>query len=145
MNRPVIISIKPQWCDAIASGEKTVEVRKNRPVQATPFRCYIYETQGRTETPWVDEDGHTIFRGRGEIVGEFVCDRIQYFRPGTYNQMQEHSMIPWASLVAYDTLGNGLYGWHISDLEIYERPRSLADFGLARAPQSWCYAKEVEH
>ncbi|MBQ7547597.1 MAG: hypothetical protein IJT41_11610, partial [Clostridia bacterium] len=35
------------------------------------------------------------------------------------------------------------YGWHISDLVIYDTPRPLSDFGLKRPPQSWCYVKEV--
>ena len=31
---------------------------------------------------------------------------------------------------------------HIEDLEIFDKPKTLADYGLKRAPQSWCYAKE---
>ena len=33
---------------------------------------------------------------------------------------------------------------HIKDLEIFDKPKTLADYGLKRAPQSWCYAKEVK-
>ena len=33
---------------------------------------------------------------------------------------------------------------HIKDLEIFDKPKTLADYGLKRAPQSWCYAKEGE-
>ena len=61
--KSVLISIKPKWCELIASGKKTVEVRKTRPKIETPFKVYIYETQGRTETPWVDEEGLEIFKG----------------------------------------------------------------------------------
>ena len=42
--KAVLISIKPKWCDLIASGKKTVEVRKTRPKIETPFKCYIYCT-----------------------------------------------------------------------------------------------------
>lgn len=31
MKKAVLISIRPEWCQKIASGEKTIEVRKNRP------------------------------------------------------------------------------------------------------------------
>lgn len=31
----------------------------------------------------------------------------------------------------------------IRDLEIFDKPKALADYGLKRAPQSWCYAKEA--
>lgn len=72
MSKAVMISIRPKWCEKIVNGEKTIEVRKTRPKLETPFKCYIYETQGRTDTPWVDKDGHMIFAGRGQVIGEFV-------------------------------------------------------------------------
>ncbi len=34
------------------------------------------------------------------------------------------------------------YGWHISDLKIYDEPKELSEFGLTRPPQSWCYVEE---
>ena len=77
--KSVLISIQPKWCELISSGKKTVEVRKTKPKLEIPFKCYIYETQGRTETPFVDEDGHHIFKGRGQVIGEFVCDSIDEF------------------------------------------------------------------
>lgn len=43
--KSVLISIKPQYCELIASGKKTVEVRKRRPKLQTPFKCYIYCTK----------------------------------------------------------------------------------------------------
>lgn len=33
---------------------------------------------------------------------------------------------------------------HIRDLEIFDKPKTLADYGLKRAPESWCYAKEAK-
>ena len=44
MAKSVLISIRPEWCQKIASGEKTIEVRKKRPKLAPPFKCYIYCT-----------------------------------------------------------------------------------------------------
>lgn len=35
--KAVLISIKPTWCAKIASGEKTIEVRKTKPKLETPF------------------------------------------------------------------------------------------------------------
>lgn len=34
------------------------------------------------------------------------------------------------------------YGWHISDVQTYDRPKSLDCFALARAPQSWQYVHD---
>lgn len=43
--KSVMISIKPRWCELIASGRKTIEVRKTRPKLEAPFKCYIYCTK----------------------------------------------------------------------------------------------------
>ena len=42
MSKAVMLSIHPKWCEKIASGEKTIEVRKTRPKLETPFTAYIY-------------------------------------------------------------------------------------------------------
>ena len=128
MMKSVLIAIRPQWCEKIASGEKTIEVRKTAPKEV-PFKCYIYETQGRTETPWIDEDGHFIYKGRGRVIGEFICnnaselDYVYYWNNGyefatclTYRQVADYGK------------GKTLYGWHISDLKIYDKPRELSEF-----------------
>ena len=43
--KSVLISIRPKWCELIASGKKTLEIRKTRPKLETPFKCYIYCTK----------------------------------------------------------------------------------------------------
>ena len=39
-NKAVLISIRPEWCDLIVQGKKTIEVRKTRPKLETPFKVY---------------------------------------------------------------------------------------------------------
>ena len=137
--KAVLISIQPKWCELIASGKKTVEVRKTKPKLETPFKVYIYETQGKTETPWADEDGHEIFKGRGQVIGEFVCDKIYdltpHFDTPTFpNQYicgwdygKEFDCLSFEELTSYLNGKNG-YGWRISDLVIYDKPRELGEF-----------------
>lgn len=156
--KSVLISIQPKWCELIASGKKTVEVRKTRPKLETPFKCYIYETQGRTETPFVDEEGHHIFKGRGQVIGEFVCDRIVRFENKIYDlafdETVDRACIEPYELAKYCLPQCYAYGWHISDLVIYDKPRELSEFyikrysygsfdkiptPLYRPPQSWYY------
>lgn len=43
--KSVLLSIQPKWCELIASGKKTVEVRKTKPKIDAPFKCYIYCTK----------------------------------------------------------------------------------------------------
>ena len=40
-------------------------------------------------------------------------------------------------------LFGGFGAWFISDLEIFDEPKKLSDFGLKRAPQSWCYVEKT--
>lgn len=138
MGKAVLFSIKPIWCEKIASGKKTVEIRKTKPKLDAPFKCFIYETQGITDTPWVDEDGHLIFKGRGAVIGEFVCDKV-------YSDDSAHCMkaacLTERELYDYCN-AKPVYGWHISDLQIYDKPKPLGAFNLKRPPQSWCYVED---
>ena len=70
--KEVLISIQPKWCELIASGIKTVEVRKTKPKIETPFKCYIYCTKQ------FYRKGDGYFQGKycGKVIGEFVCDCI---------------------------------------------------------------------
>lgn len=134
--KSILISIQPKWCELIASGKKTVEVRKTKPKLETPFKCYIYETQGRTETPFVDEEGHHIFKGRGQVIGEFVCDQIDEigYSPEMHGKyISDIDDIHFVSCInfeqMYDYLADGYgYAWHISDLVIYDKPKELGEF-----------------
>lgn len=143
--KSVLISIHPKWCDLIASGNKTIEVRKTRPKIETPFKCYIYETKARSDMPtFVDEDGHVIYTGRGQVIGEFVCDNVEVLfdtngNPENYMTDILPSILQKTEL-SYDEFGayvgsradkNSIYGWRISDLKIYDKPRELSEFFTA--------------
>ena len=78
MSKAVLISIQPHWCELIASGKKTLEVRKNRPKLETPFKCYIYMTSGDASIP--NGKGMVHHHSGGQcVIGEFVCDSIECF------------------------------------------------------------------
>ena len=137
--KAVLLSIQPKWCELIASGKKTVEVRKSKPKLQTPFKCYIYETQSRTETPFVDEEGHYIFKGRGQVIGEFVCGRISEYECSSDGFGELATTC--GTCLTYDEIlnycnGNELYGWHIADLKIYDEPRELSEFYYP--PEKYC-------
>ena len=155
--KSVMISIKPKWCELIASGKKTVEVRKSRPKIETPFKCYIYCTKGRlallsdnkdAEEPykydiWEHADFHencgkTVFGGK--VIGEFVCNHIDEITIVNTAVMEYICVNGKANMtITSDTCldidalskyadGKQLYGWHISDLVIYDEPKKLSEF-----------------
>ena len=196
MSKAVMLSIRPKWVEKIASGEKTIEVRKTRPKLETPFKAYIYCTMPDAK------DTHNILelhgadgkirKANGKIIGEFTCDRIYEIRKRGIPENFDYcylSLNEWGNddieteiraisascvskeeLNAYGAKAPLLYGWHISDLLIYDQPRELTAFRRAcknswycescamywenngtcgneslqirRPPQSWCYVEE---
>lgn len=212
MNKSVLISIRPEWCEKIALYQKTIEIRKTRPKIEEPFKCYIYETKGMCSVPqFVDEEGHIDFRGRGQVIGEFTCDEIYDFQSEFYStdnvmnaiyiiaEDEDYPGVPLPTVIATNEEDNEnfwictlscltfdeikkyvgytrpettFYGWRISDLIIYDKPKELSEFRkhgfrtgykivndnrrgvvsvpftcenapLQRPPQSWCYVEEI--
>lgn len=199
----VLLSVRPKWCELIANGKKTVEIRKTRPKIETPFKCYIYCTKPKMITKYVFKpedypeymrpekpvfckvpDGSSpycsVVNGNGKVIGEFVCDviftmSITYSDPTSRIALKEFSYTCLTDRQIIDYLGNGNqgYGWHISNLVIYDKPKELNEFYLkkkchsckrsgyessaciydedcivpaiiTRPPQSWCYVQDLE-
>lgn len=153
MNEAVLISIRPQWCQKIASGEKTIEVRKTKPKLDTPFKCYIYCTMPDAKDPHqileIHGAGGKIRKANGEVLGEFVCDCItplynvcmddwKRLAGGLHNiekELVNQACLTEAKLHTYAG-GKNCFAWHISDLRIYDWPRELTEFRRA-CPNSW--------
>jgi predicted transcriptional regulator len=167
--KAVLISIKPKWCELIASGKKTVEVRKSKPKLETPFKVYIYMTMDKCPKFVYDEklEKQSVFEraqnlANGRVIGEFVCDKIVQFKNSLYDdglhETVARSCVPMYDLLVYIGKQSFGYGWHISNLVIYDEPKELSEFkkpnlplGLRweheeinRPPQSWCYVEEQE-
>ena len=174
--KSVLISIQPKWVEKIAKGKKTIVVRKTAPKCKEPFKCYIYETKGK-------------------VIGEFICDKVFLLHPYTYdggnadrkrrkliqtfegsskgNEILAATCLTQDEMFDYIGAGNYGYGWHISDLKIYDKPKELGEFikymdckntydccachnwsrldlkciamnnEVKRPPQSWCYVEEL--
>ena len=196
MSKAVMLSIRPKWCEKIASGKKTIEVRKTRPKLETPFKCYIYCTMDHPyisvscgELDKLNYRTNTVGRCNGKVIGEFTCDRIYkidkdstdfLFKAGglsVYKQAAEEKCSLRVAMTddeLHGYLGHCQgYGWHISNLKIYDTPKELIEFhtwkkckscsksgyestaciydencmipaAITKAPQSWCYVEVTE-
>ena len=117
------------------------------------------------------------YRGNGKVIGEFVCDDIfeRIVRVGASCEPPKYCICDWnMDCTPLDTLladayltkdelekyldGGVGYGWHISNLKIYDTPRELREFyavpnevevalkakpkPVTRQPQSWRYVEE---
>ncbi|MCH5192245.1 MAG: hypothetical protein J1F23_08795 [Oscillospiraceae bacterium] len=176
--KSILMSIQPKWCELIASKKKTIEVRKTKPKLPTPFKVYIYMTKSNL----IGDKKAYKDRMAGKVIGEFVCDEIVPFGFSPYNHGEyildnpacSYDILKESCLSLdemFDYIGEGYgYGWHISVLKIYDKPKELsefkkikrdcwyADLGLAkrdcpdcqnpgcflqRPPQSYCYVEEA--
>lgn len=149
-----------------------------------PDRLWVLNDQARKEYDGLvavcanlRECQERHFLGNGKVIGEFTCDKIYDIQKRGIPENFDYcylSLNEWgnddieteikatsASCVSKEELnvyGAGtpvLYGWHISNLRIYDHPRDLWEFtglrqtkyGLApgpitRPPQSWRYVEE---
>ena len=146
MKKAILISIQPKWCEQIANGKKTVEVRKTRPKMDPPFKCYIYCTntgrplvwgdvfRGNFETELVQTYGYSRKKAEeiwdvfnGKVIGEFVCDSVNDIIPERYPFKEDGTCLSPLEIMNYG--GNKpVYFWHISDLVIYDEPKELGEF-----------------
>ena len=155
MSKAVLISIRPKWVEKISNGEKTIEVRKTRPNLPTPFKCYIYCTRDKHFAFMQNQTGTNLIAcmdvdaaipvggaiGNGKVIGEFTCDRIYELAPLNHapDDVEQQSCLTREEIVNY-LKGTG-YGWHISDLRIYDTPRELSEFQRATDPCDSCHAE----
>lgn len=124
--KSVLISIQPKWCELIASGKKTVEIRKTKPKIEMPFKCYIYCTISGTTARERDRNIYTDLRGK--VIGEFICDCIlSHCEMANADIAEQQGCIKREKLFEYAN-SKELYGWHISDLVIYDKPKELTEF-----------------
>ena len=134
MDKAVLISIRPEWVEKILAGEKTLEVRKNRPNIETPFKVYIYCTAGNLSYE-VNNWMMCNISGGKLVVGEFLCETILPIQVECSSPVALGAgiEIPGTCLTdrqILEYLGNGKqgYAWHISDLKIYDQPKPLNAF-----------------
>ncbi len=87
--------------------------------------------------------------GNGKIVGEFVCDRVYQYASDMFRsaplegvdisteEMVRSSCLTAEELYRYEHSAEpkencinliGVYGWHISELKIYDKPKELRNF-----------------
>lgn len=178
--------------------EKSIEVRKTKPSIPTPFKVLLYCTSSNVHDCLL-VGGQSVSLtyainyksaipvgceiGNGKVIGEFICDKVYPIKyqgnrysvadeeQSVTNEIARQSCLDYDDMVSY--LGNkDGYGWHISQLKIYDKPKELSEFkrpcsykGLCfsckrahfygdgsfvctnkvtRPPQSWCYVQELE-
>ena len=124
----IIASIQRAHLDNIRRGIKSYELRKTVPKRGMPFRVLCCESGSG-----------------GQIKCEFVCESVHRGK-GWRNVTRKGVCLSEDQIRGY--VGeNPFYEWKISNLIDYSSAdgfyvRNISDYGIMRAPQSWCYVKQ---
>ena len=143
----ILASLKPYYYYLIGERKKTIEVRKSA-LKDLPQDIVFYMSKDEKSFAKIPKEFQEKYRKHfGKIGMRFVCDKVdEYnFHEGLteFNSMGLPSRIYGSYLIfvdeyksmclSYDEVkdygkGKMLYGWHISDLKIYDKPRELSEF-----------------
>lgn len=155
--RKVLASLKPYYYYLVGEGIKKIEVRKDMP-KASDWNkeVFFYMSKDVKSFAKIPKEFQEKYRKHfGKVGLKFICDRItdisvvvrncnEDYNHVYHNDECKGSCLTWKELQEYGK-GKPLYGWHISDLKIYDRPRELSEFynlkgeTIKRAYQSWGY------
>ena len=169
--KDVLQSMSPYYYYLVAEGLKPMEIRKSRP-NASDWSgaIHVYCTKDKKSFARIPKEYQEKYRSHmGKVGFRYQCDLIEKIRtPYKYTKnptMPESiclkSRLSSQELMKYIGLGGTGYGWNVSDIVIYDKPKELSKFMKAgymtedhyeawvkkfeikRPPQSWCYVEEV--
>jgi predicted transcriptional regulator len=119
----ILLSIKPEYAEAILEGTKILEFRRRLP--ASPIKkIIIYST-----------------KPVGKVVGEAVVKGAFALPFNMLQNCQEGSGISLNKLKKYFKGCKICYAYNLGEVKKYEKPKKLQDLGMSRAPQSFVYIR----
>lgn len=186
--KSIMISLSPYWYYLIGEHIKTIEVRKTFPKAYdwnNTVECYM--TKDKKSFARIPKELQEKYAPHmGKVGMKFVCDRIYQYSTAqnvtgvdiTDDEMTSASMLTKTQIRDYEFSAEekenciykiGVYGWHITDLNIHDEPKELSEFfkacnkpegtdcsvcidrrennceAITRPPQSWCYVENLQY
>ena len=127
--KKILLSIKPCYVEEILAGRKRVEYRKRIPKDEALKQVLIYSSYPVKL-----------------VVAEFS---ISGFMKGTPEYLwNKTALIGGISKVTFDKYFEGkdvAYAYRIKNLKVYEKPKSLSEYGLDKGPQDYCYVYDLSY
>ena len=139
--RKVLVSLKPYYYYLVGEGIKKIEVRKTMP-RASDWNKEVlfYMSKDVKSFAKIPKEFQEKYRKHfGKVGMQFVCDRIDEFTQSFFDEQEprdteEISFYLDQFKMSYNELWHyvvglkNFYGWHISDLTIYDYPKELSEF-----------------
>ena len=183
----ILASLKPYYYYLIGERKKTIEVRKTA-LKNLPQDIAFYMSKDEKSFAKIPKKFQEKYRKYfGKIGMRVVCDEVEEFHEWElspqgkfvdFERERLENFLTAACLSEEEVVryrGNlpyfkPLYGWHISDLKIYDKPKPIMQFykpcpikikncpvcelystytgccmnNIDRPPQSWVYVDELE-
>ena len=135
----ILASIKPYYYYLIAEEKKKIEVRKMA-LKNLPQDIVFYMSKDEKSFAKIPKEFQDKYRKHfGKVGLAIVCNKItryncdkafdEYFIAGyigAYMPLKEMCLTN-KDLIEYGK-GRPLYGWHIADLKIYDKPKPIMQF-----------------
>lgn len=145
--RDILISLKPYYYYLIGENIKKVEVRKSYPkAEDWSKRAWFYMSRDEKSFAKIPKEFQEKYRKHfGKVGMRFVCDRVigtcTWRLKGETGlcakRTEEETNLPNNACLTLEEIekyagsrGREIYGWHITDLVVYDEPRELSDFLL---------------
>lgn len=120
--KTALFSIRPEYVEKIFNGTKKFEYRK-QPNRIPISKILIYET-----APIM------------KIVGEAEVEKVLVDTPEViWEKTKEYSGISKEFYFQYYRRRYAAVAYQLKNIIKYDIPKELSDFGIKRAPQSFCY------
>lgn len=132
MKKSILRSIKPYWVYLILKGIKTIEIGKQKPKSLDwDGKVFIYCSKDKKSFNQIPEEDREWFKQYlGKAVAVFDCNCItedEFYMTRYLHSFYEKACLSHTQIKEYGQ-GKTLYGWHISNLKIFDIPKELIEF-----------------
>jgi predicted transcriptional regulator len=129
MSTAVLLSIRPEFADAIFSGEKTFEFRRTVFRNRTVKRIYVYACAPVSR-----------------VIGTFaVGDILQMHPDDLWQETSEGAGLSRRRFQEYFAGRSFGYALQVEEAELFDKPRELEGlFGISHPPQSFRYVPSLQ-
>lgn len=121
----ILLSIKPEYVDRIFNGTKKYEFRKHL-AQKDVSKIIIYST-------------FPVMKIVGEVK---VKDTLAMSKTSLWEKTKNEAGISRTNYRKYFDNCKKAYAYVLGETTVYDIPKTLEEFGLSQAPQSFIYLNE---
>ena len=138
--KKVLASLKPYYYYLVGEGIKKIEVRKDMP-KASDWNKEVlfYMSKDVKSFAKIPKELQEKYRKHfGKVGLKFICDKVEKFIVGGLlsDDIEKPACLSHTEMINYFYKPEELdgktakfgYGWHISDLKIYDKPKSIMQF-----------------